>query len=346
MSVQINNRQPQLPRIESPTSTPVQTPTSTPVPAAPASTPDTFGDTPLAERGRAFAAAFSSEPADPSTTPVSELAPSSDAQARAAIGSSVDRAIDGIPGTVGPEARERIRTTVVETAAAMAGQLGVGLDAVDKIDVNFNVNGSVVSGGLGATVYPPAHAGAWSTSMGVGTPNVPGASVSVALGFNTGSSLLGSGTAINGRVTAGLPGIGDVSIKGGTDGGISVERDVPGLSVGGGLPGVGIELNVPLADVVAQAERLTGMDHTSLMHQANRLTIDAHTRSEAEYRERQQAVNAEYDALLRTAETPELRSVIDRERNERLYELQRQQNENYAIIESMYGQMVASINRR
>ncbi|MBZ4415780.1 hypothetical protein [Myxococcus sp. RHSTA-1-4] len=347
MSVRIDSRPTQLPRIDAPT------PASAPAPAAPApeqapaSAPDAFGDTPLAERGRAFAAQYSGAPAASAATPVSGPAAADDARIRQEIGTAVDRALDRFPGTISPETRERIRTAVVDQAASTAAALGLPLSRLNKIEIGFNLNGSVVNGSLSAQVYPyPSGGPSWSAALGVSTPATPGASLSVAFGFEGAPPLLGQGTAINGRMSADLPFVGGVTIKGGTDGTLTVERDLLSTTDILGLPSIpnaGIELNVPLEDMMAQAQRLTGTDRTSLTQQATRITSDAHARSEAQYRQRQGAINAEYDARMRAAGSPELRSIIDRERNARLADLQRQQNAAYDVIERMHRQMLENI---
>jgi hypothetical protein len=339
MTFRIDSRPTPPPRIDA--STPAHAPApATPAPEpAPASAPDAFGDTALAERGRAFAERYSGASA---ATPVSGPAAAADARVRENLRAAVDQALDRLPGTVSPEARERIRTEVIDNAVAAANALGVPLSRLNKVEIGFNVNGSVVNGSVSAQVYPLSAEGpTWSAALGVSTPNRPGASISMAFGFEGAAPLLGQGTSINARVSGDIPGLGGVTVKTGTDGSVTVERDV--LGVGGGLPNAGIELSVPLEDMVAQARRLTGTDRTSLMQQATRITADAHTRSEARYRERQGAINAEFNARMRAADSPELRNIIDRERNARLAELQRQQNAAYDAIERMHRQMLENI---
>lgn len=306
-----------------------------PPPVTPAASPtngDCFGDPPQVERGRQFGAFAAGGPAAPS-----------DADVRERMRTSIDRGLAAVPG-MSPEQRVAARDQILTGVETTARALGLPLSAVRKVEVSFNVNGSVVNGGLSGALYPESERGNFSFSLGVGTPTVPGASASLVVGFNTGAALLGEGTALNGRVTFPSP-VGMLTVKGGTDGGISVERDLAGF---GGGPGVGVEVNVPASEALATArnlaERLTGTDRISMTRQANQITGDAMARAEAEYRQAQARINRRYDDEIRA--DPSRAPGANEARGRDLAELQRSQIRTYEALRELDQRMQAEIARR
>ncbi|MBM7116049.1 hypothetical protein [Archangium primigenium] len=364
-----NNRPASAPRTDAATpSTPSARAPTRATPAA-GGDDDAFKGTTLAGQRRAFAGHFLGTQPPAAATPVSaptggtpaaEAAPAAavaptrtEAQVREDLGRSVDRALDTLPGTVTltPETRERIRASVIENAETAARRIGTSIANLGKVELGFNVNNTFFTAGVSAQVFPGENANTWTASVGVSTPNRAGTSVSVAYGFNIGPRLMNGDASINARLS------GPFTVKAGTDGTVTVEHDMPTTSRGGGLPSAGIELSVPLrqlaeggqqvmARMAAQAERLTGNDRVGLTFQAHQLTDQARAQANDQFRARQQAINAEFDARLRSNPTPEYRAIVDRERGQRLTDNQRQYNDQYRLIQQMNAEMIARIERR
>jgi len=237
-----------------------------------------------------------------------------DAKVRDALGSALDKALDKFPGGVSQQVRDTIKKNVQDFADMAAKGLNVPLSRLEKGDLSFNVNGSVLNASLSGTVFPPEKMGNWELALGASTPNIPGASISGSLTFKVANAINPEGTPGLSLVANGQLGhMEGVSVKAGTDGTMTVGKDIVG--VGGGVPNAGVELNIPINDTL---KRLTGTTDADLNRGAMNNILDERSRFAQQYESTARGINAKYDDLIKNTNDPVMKQVYDNERGGQL----------------------------
>jgi hypothetical protein len=236
------------------------------------------------------------------------------AKMRDALGSAVDKALDKFPGGVSQQTRDAIKKSVQDFADMAAKGLNVPLSRLEKGDLSFNVNGSVLNASLSGTVFPPDKIGNWELALGASTPNLPGASIAGNLTFKVAEPFTpeggpGASMVVNGQIGH-LEG---VSVKASTDGTMTVGKDL--IGVGGGVPNGGVEVNIPINDTL---KRLTGTTDADLNRGALNNIMDERSRFSQQYDSQARDINAKYDDLIKGTNDPVMKQVYDQERGKNL----------------------------